>query len=75
MLKNENLSRELFPQIVEAFDPLLIRHGAEDFAIPDQILVIYDWGPKEMDGRGAGIRKTPENGALQTTSQNLLYCK
>ena len=44
--------------IVEAFDPLLNRLGAEDFAIPDRILELYDRGQQGMEGRGAGIRRT-----------------
>ena len=42
--------------IVEAFDPLLNRLGAEDFAIPNRILEIYDRGQQGMEGRGAGRR-------------------
>ena len=45
-------------EIVEAFDPLLNRLGAEDFALPERILEIYDRGQQEMEGRGAGIRRT-----------------
>ena len=48
----------LIDAIVEAFDPLLNRLGAEDFAIPDRILEIYDQGQQGMGGRGAGIRRT-----------------
>ena len=44
-------------EIVEAFDPLLRRRGAEDFAIPARILEIYDRGEQGMEGRGAGIRR------------------
>ena len=44
--------------IVEAFDPLLNRRGAEDFAIPDRILEIYDRGQQVMEGRRAGMRRT-----------------
>ena len=29
-------------EIVAAFDPLLRRRGAEDFALPERILEIYD---------------------------------
>ena len=44
--------------IVEAFDPLLRQRGAEDFALPERILEIYDRGQQGMEGRGAGIRRT-----------------
>ena len=44
--------------IVEAFDPLLNRRGAEDFAIPERILEIYDRGQPGMEGRRAGMRRT-----------------
>ena len=44
--------------IVEAFDPLLNRLGAEDFAIPERILEIYDRGQQGMEGRRAGMRRT-----------------
>ena len=58
--------------VVEAFDPFLNRLGAEDFAIPDRILETgnnREWKEEEL-----GCVE-PENGALQTTSQNLLYRK
>ena len=60
--------------IVETFDPLLNRLGVEDFALPDRILEIYDRGQEGMEGRGAGYEEL-ENGALQTTLQNLLSLK
>ena len=43
--------------IVEAFDPLLNRLGAEDFAIPDRILELYDRGQHGMIGRGRRTRR------------------
>ena len=45
-------------ETVEAFDPLHRRRGADDFAIPARIEEIYDRGQQEMEGRGAGIRRT-----------------
>ena len=45
-------------EILEAFDPLRGRRGAEDFAIPSRILEIYDRGQQGIEGRGAGMRRT-----------------
>ena len=45
-------------EIEEAFDPLHRRLGAEDLAIPERIVEIYDRGQQGMEGRGAGIRRT-----------------
>ena len=45
-------------EILEAFDPLRRRRGADDFAIPSRIIEIYDHGQQGMEGRGAGIRRT-----------------
>ena len=45
-------------EILEAFDPLRRRLGAEDFAIPARIVEMYDRGEQGMEGRGRGIRRT-----------------
>ena len=45
-------------EILEAFDPLRRRRGAEDFAIPARILEIYDRGQQGMEGRGGGMPRT-----------------
>ena len=43
--------------IVEAFDLLLNRLGAEDIAIPDRILELYDQGQHGMEERGRRTRR------------------
>ena len=59
-------------ETVEAFDPLLRRRGAEDFAIPTGILEIYDRGQQELEGRGAGIRRTRKRHFVNELAKSLL---
>ena len=44
-------------EILEAFDPLRRRRGAEDFAILDRILELYDREQHGMEGRGRRTRR------------------
>ena len=45
-------------EILEAFDPLRRRLGAEDYAIPARIVEMYDRDEQGMEGRGRRIRRT-----------------